>query len=312
MPSARKADTLRAESESRVKKISVLPTLLTLANFFLGLLAISKGIDALALIDEGGDGALFHRKLETACMLIFAGMVCDALDGKVARLTDSMSDFGKQLDSFADALTFGVAPAFLVKILVEGEARLSGSGGPPRLAFVATAFFATMAILRLARFNLETDNEAASHQEFYGLPSPGAAGAAASTVWLYLILRRPDLESVEGTATPLGHVIGWIQGVDLQPMIAWVPFYLLFLLPALGLLMISRVRYVHVASRLTSGARHFFTLVKFVVVGFLFYLAPVPLVFCTFNGFVIYGLSTTLTARSRSAASERVLGSEAR
>ena len=59
---------------------------------------------------------------------------------------------------------------------------------------VLAAFFAIMAILRLARFNLETDNDAASHQEFKGLPSPAAAGTVASTVWLYLILKRPDLE----------------------------------------------------------------------------------------------------------------------
>ncbi len=267
----------------------MLPTLLTLSNFFVGLLAVSWGIDALSLAGAG-DSQEFYRKIEGACMLVFIGMVADALDGKVARLTDSMSDFGAQLDSFADAFTFGVAPAFLVKILVEGEARLSGAGIPPRLAFVAAAFFATMAILRLARFNLETDTDAASHMEFRGLPSPGAAGAIVSSIWLYVILRRPDLEMSAGTKTPLGIVLSWTQGVDLEAMLFWVPTYLMFLLPILGLLMVSRVRYVHVASKLTHGRSQFVTLVKVASGAIFFYLAPVPVLFAAFSGFVLYGL----------------------
>ena len=266
------------------------PTLLTLSNFFVGLLSVSWGIDALSLAGTEDGGPEFYKKLEAACLLIFIGMVADALDGKVARLTDSMSDFGRQLDSFADAFTFGVAPAFLVKILIEGESRMAGSGIPPRLAFVAAAFFAIMAILRLARFNLETDNDAASHMEFRGLPSPAAAGMIVSSIWLYVILRRPALEMSAGTKTPLGFVISWIQGVDLEQLVFWVPTYLLILLPILGLLMVSRVRYVHVTSRLTSGRSHFVTLVKVTGVAILFYLAPVPALFAAFSGFVVYGL----------------------
>ena len=283
----------------------MLPTLLTLTNFFLGLLAISKGIDALALLGGAeADAAGFYKKLEGACILIFFGMLCDALDGKVARLTDTMSDFGKQLDSFADALTFGVAPAFLAKILIEGEARLSGSAGPPRLAFVAAAFFAIMAILRLARFNLETDNDAASHQEFKGLPSPAAAGTVASTVWLYLILRRPDLESIEGTVTPLGYLINLVRDLDVDAVLFWVPGYLMALLPVLGLMMGRRIRYVHVASRITKERSHFFTLVRVAAAAILFYLAPVPVLFLVFNGFVLYGLFGTLVSRTKLAGNE--------
>ena len=276
-------------SNGAVKKISMLPTLLTLSNFFLGLLAVSWGIDALSLAGTS-HSAEFYSKLEAACMLVFFGMIADALDGKVARLTDSMSDFGAQLDSFADAFTFGVAPAFLVKILVEGESQLAGSGIPPRLAFVAASFFATMAILRLARFNLETDNDESSHMEFRGLPSPAAAGVIVSSIWLYVILRRPDLEMSAGSKTPLGFVMSWIQGADLDKMIFWVPTYLLLLLPAIGLLMVSRVRYVHVASRLTHGRSQFVTLVKVAGGAILFYLAPVPVLFAAFSGFVLYGL----------------------
>lgn len=268
----------------------MLPTLLTLSNFFVGLLAVSWGIDALALTGVEGGGPEFYKKLEAACMLVFIGMVADGLDGKVARLTDSMSDFGRQLDSFADAFTFGVAPAFLVKILLEGESRLGGLGIPPRIAFVAASFFAIMAILRLARFNLETDNDAASHMEFRGLPSPAAAGTIVSSIWLYVILRRPDLEMSAGTKTPLGFVMSWIQDIDLEPLFSWAPAYLLGLLPLLGMLMVSRIRYVHVTSRLTAGRSQFVTLVRVAAAAILFYLAPVPVLFVSFSGFVIYGL----------------------
>ncbi len=300
-----------AISNRAVKKISMLPTLLTLSNFFVGLLAVSWGIDALSLAGSG-DAPEFYRRIEAACMLIFIGMVADALDGKVARLTDSMSDFGAQLDSFADAFTFGVAPAFLVKILIEGEARLTGSGIPPRLAFVAAAFFAIMAILRLARFNLETDTDADSHMEFRGLPSPAAAGTIVASIWLYVILRRPDLEMSAGTKTPLGFVIGWIQGVDLDKVIFWVPSYLLILLPLLGLLMVSRVRYVHVMSRLTHGSSQFVTLVKVIGAAVLFYLAPVPVLFGAFSGFVLYGLIRGATGQSQAVESKSATGPEVR
>ena len=126
-------------------------------------------------------------------------------------------------------------------------------------------------------------------------------------MWFYLILRRPDLESSEGTTTPLGHVIGWVRDVEIAPLIAWVPTYLMVLLPALGLMMVGRIRYVHVASRITHGRSHFFTLVKVAASAILFYLAPVPALFIVFNGFVLYGLFGTLMSRSRatSGAEER-------
>ena len=87
-----------------VKPVALIPNLLTLANAGCGLLAISKAIDALA-----GPPEHFHTKLEAACWLIFLAMVFDALDGKVARLMRSFSDFGAQLDSFADLETVRTA-----------------------------------------------------------------------------------------------------------------------------------------------------------------------------------------------------------
>lgn len=288
-----------------MKPISMLPNLLTLANAACGLLAISKGIDALALSEQGDE--MFYRKMEVSCGLIFLAMIFDALDGKVARLTRSFSDFGAQLDSFSDAITFGVAPALLAKVLVEHEGPLVGYDGSPRLHFAAAATFTLMAVLRLARFNLETEHEAESHERFSGLPSPAAAGAVASTIWVYLILRAPGLEHSEGTPTPLGRLMGWMREVDWTPYLSWVPLLLVLALPVYGLLMVSRVPYVHFGAFLTRDRSTFYTLVAVVFCAFLLYLAPVPVLFLAANSFVLgglvrYGLSRV---RGRGASVDR-------
>ena len=293
--------TLRARSlpghERAVRKIQLLPNLITLANAFCGLLALSKAIDALAY--SGGDVRIFYWKMQTACMLVFLGMIFDAMDGWVARLTGSQSEFGAQLDSFSDALTFGVVPAMLAKVLIEHQGHLSGLRGDPRVHFLAAASFALLAILRLVRFNLDAA-KAKSHAAFFrGLPSPAAAGAVASTIWLYLLLRRPELEASEGTTTPFGRMMRWMDGVHWSPILDWVPAVLLMMLPVLGLLMVSRVRYVHAVEFMTRERRSFFTLVGLLFGAFLFYLAPVPMLFVLFNGFVLHGLLRLVWFRFR-------------
>ncbi len=285
------------------RRIHVLPNLLTLGNAFCGLLALAKGIDALAL--SGDDPIVFYRKMETACLLVFLGMVFDTLDGLVARLVKSSSEFGAQLDSFSDALTFGVVPAMLAKVLIEHEQDVAHYAGNARLHFMAAAIFALMAILRLVRFNLEPEPESASeieraHKSFRGLPSPAAAGAVASTIWLYLILRRPELEQAEGTPTPLRRVLGWMEGVEWAPILDWVPVLLVAMLPVLGFLMVSNVRYVHALSYLL-GRGQFLTLVGFVFLLVLFFLAPVPFLFFCATGFAASGLVVPLFARARGA-----------
>lgn len=280
-----------------MRRIHLLPNLITLGNAFCGLLALAKAIDALAF--TGTESAIFYEKMETACFLVFLGMVFDSLDGLVARLTRAASDFGAQLDSFADALTFGVVPAMLAKVLVEHEGEATGYLGDSRLHFLAAAAFALMAILRLVRFTLETDHDKQSHATFRGIPSPGAAGAVASTIWLYLVLRRPELETAEGTPTPLRRLLGWMEEMNWDPVLDWVPPLLVCMLPVLGLLMVSRVRYIHPVSLLFSGRSQFFTLVGTVFGLFLFYLAPVPVLFVLFNGFAIVGLVIPLWRRYR-------------
>lgn len=274
----------------RRRPIALLPNTLTLANAGLGLLAISKAIDALAL---GSNQLLFDQNLETACWLILAAGIFDALDGKVARLTNSFSDLGAQLDSLADALTFGVAPAIIAKVLLEQQAVTHS-----RINFALVAVFALMAVLRLARFNAEGDDD---HVEFTGLPTPAAAGALVATILMFLSLGGA-IETSDGSPTPVG------RGLEYIPL-AWrealtdtllIPTITL-MLPGLALLMVSRVRYSHFATRLGQAQdRRLLVPIVFVMLGL--YIAPVLSLFAFGLGYVGWGLWSTAAGRGRAAA----------
>ena len=283
-----------------MRKVHLLPNLLTLANAFCGLLAICKGIDALQLGQS--DPARFYSNMETACLFVFIGMVLDALDGKVARMVGGASNFGAELDSFSDMITFGVAPAILAKILIEHEGPLYGWEFNPRLTLVAACVFSIMAILRLARFNLENDPDPEAHRTFKGLPSPSAAGSVCATILMYLALRHPDLEESDGSLTPLGGLLKLLPDLRMSEELRWFLPALALMLPLLGLLMVSRIRNVHMTSYLT-GRGQFVTLVTLVVAAVLLTTFPVPALFVVFNGYVVFGLLGALFRR-RPAARE--------
>ena len=217
-----------------MKSRGILPGLLTLGNAFCGFLAIAKTADALLYaygpIPNPGGEALAD-KLVAASWLILLAMLFDALDGKVARLMGSTSELGGQLDSLADAISFGVAPALLVKVLVEHEVRTAGLQPHPRLYFIVAGFYALCALMRLARFNAENDPSPEAHERFTGLPSPAAAGVVVSLVLLYFF---------DGTKR-----VPW---VDFEAVHVVLRRAFPFTLPVLGLLMISRVRYTHFLS----------------------------------------------------------------
>jgi CDP-diacylglycerol--serine O-phosphatidyltransferase len=270
------------------RRIQLLPNLITLGNAFCGVLALSKAIDALTLSVDSPH--VFYEKMESACFFVFLGMVLDALDGLVARLTGGGSEFGVQLDSFSDALTFGVVPAMLAKVLIEHEME----DGSPRLHFLAAVSFALMAILRLVRYNIEPERPPPPGGEdeiktFQGLPSPAAAGAVTSTLWLYLIVRRPELELEEGTPTWL-HSTRFFDWIDWTPFLDWVPVVMVGMLPALGFLMVSNLRYFHGISLVTNLGGQFLGLVVIVFSLILFALAPVPILFFSAMAFALSGL----------------------
>jgi CDP-diacylglycerol--serine O-phosphatidyltransferase len=251
----------RPRRRPRILAIQVLPTLVTLGNVLAGLLAISYVVDAWG---QPADSAARSALWTKAAWVIFIGMFCDALDGKVARLTGSASAFGAELDSLADVVTFGVAPALLAKTVVLDHLTWVN----PRLAQALAAVYVLGAALRLARYNVESQRIVApGHvtRVFRGLPSPGAAGVLASLV---LLRNEYDFPAVEHA--------------------------LLVGLPALGILMVSRFGFAHLMNRTLAGARSPIAVVLLLVVVALIVEFPEASLASLFVGYALSGPITFL------------------
>src|SRR5260370_29476286 len=145
------------------KLMFVLPTLFTVSGIFCGVYSIP-----LSAGEPTGDN--FYR----AAVAIFFGSFFDAFDGRVARLTRTQSDFGVELDSLADVISFGVAPAILVY-----KWALAGMG---MLGIVISATYAACGALRLARVNVLAHSDSGTQRYFVGLPIPLAAGMLVALV----------------------------------------------------------------------------------------------------------------------------------
>ena len=174
-----------------IRTISVFPTLLTLGNLICGFFAIvvaARIEKPEALVSD--NILLDTQNLMLSGCLIFVAMIFDGLDGYVARLTRVSSDFGAQLDSLCDVVSFGVAPGFLlVKMCPQF------TYGHPRAVWVIAAAYAACAALRLARFNVETSDDD-DHLYFSGLPSPAAAAVIAGFAIMFFSL-RPDTDTLK-------------------------------------------------------------------------------------------------------------------
>ena len=149
----------------RRRAIYLLPNLLTTGTLFAGFYGIVASIDG---------------NYQPACIAIFIAALLDGMDGRLARLTHTESEFGKQYDSLADMVAFGMAPAIIV--YQWGLKSLGGFGWAwGKLGWLAAFLYAVAAALRLARFNVAA--KTADRRFFEGLPSPSAAGLVASMVW---------------------------------------------------------------------------------------------------------------------------------
>lgn len=153
--------------ERRRKGIYLLPNLFTTGTLF-------AGFYAMMAANQG--------KFEIAAIAVFLGMLADALDGRVARLTNTQSDFGGEYDSLADMVTFGVVPAFVMYTFSLHDLEAFGRFGK-QLAWGAAFFYMAMTALRLARFNLHNTEET-DNSFFQGLPSPSAAAITMGFVWV--------------------------------------------------------------------------------------------------------------------------------
>lgn len=156
--------------ERRRVGIYLLPNLFTTAALFSGFYAII---------------AAMRGEYSLASMAIFLGAIADGLDGRVARLTNTASDFGKEYDSLSDMVTFGVAAALVMYIWSLNElAHYFEFGG--KLGWAGAFIFCACAALRLARFNVAAASDSPEDKRYFtGLPSPAAAGLLAAFVWTF-------------------------------------------------------------------------------------------------------------------------------
>ncbi|MFP7722499.1 CDP-diacylglycerol--serine O-phosphatidyltransferase [Lysobacter sp. A3-1-A15] len=191
----------------RGRSIYLLPNLFTTGGLFAGFYAII---------------AATQGRFDDACIAVFVAAVLDGLDGRVARLTNTQSEFGVQYDSLADLISFGLAPAL---VMYHWALASTAADGPTagKVGWVAAFLYAACAALRLARFNSQVTQ--VDKRWFIGLASPAAAGLVASFVWLC-------------------HELGY-TGEELR-------YVALAVTVAAALLMVSRVRY----SSFKGGARH--------------------------------------------------------
>ena len=246
---------------------------------FFGFLAIAKVADALRTTGPGAEFSTVVGYFETAAVLVFVAMVFDALDGRVARMTGQSTPFGAQLDSMADMVTFGTAPAFLGKILVDWHAQTDGNRLlplHPKLFYAASAVYVLCAALRLARYNVETSPDETDHREFKGLPSPAAASVICALVALFCT--RND------AGAPISH---WLMGPSHFDLVVVVMPGMLVLM---GLLMVSRVPYPHALHTLLKGRHSLPFLVGVVAVIIVAAIEwQLALAVCTL-GYVAWGL----------------------
>jgi CDP-diacylglycerol--serine O-phosphatidyltransferase len=242
--------------EHRRRGIFLLPSLLTTGNLICGFLA-------LVLTAQ-------ERYVEAA-VAVFVAMVMDILDGKVARLTNTTTQFGVEFDSLADMVSFCVAPAFMVYAMF--LARLG------RAAWLAAFLFVICGALRLARFNVYSG--VTDRRFFVGLPTPAAAGIVAATV---LLLAGDEIER-------------W------QAVLVAVGTYLV------ALLMVSTFRYLSFKQVDFARRRPVGVLLLVVLAVLIVATHPQWFLFLLFTAYVVSGPARPLWARRREAAGVAERGS---
>jgi len=249
----------------RIHRVSILASLCTLGNALCGFGAITLTTKALLASDTQFE--IFSRDVIWAGYLVILAMIFDALDGRVARFARATSDFGGQLDSLADAVSFGVAPAFLMNRVVVEALNNPPAAGPEKLLWIAWAFAAVYlgcVLIRLARFNVENIHDEEAHISFKGLPSPAAAGALVSLI--IVVTECCNLASPSLSTS----IILWSL-----PLVAL----------ALGLLMVSNVRYTHLLNQFIRGRRpvgHLVLILLAIALAFLLGQVLMPVGFCAY------------------------------
>lgn len=238
---------------NRIRKgVYLLPNALTTGALFAGFFSIINGINGNYAVG--------------AIAVLVAG-VLDGLDGRVARLTNTQSEFGVQFDSLSDLISFGLAPALLVFNWSLASLRELGPTAG-KLGWLAAFLFVACAALRLARFNTQVGVE--DKRYFQGLASPAAAGLLVATVWFF---------TDRGVS---GEAVRWVMWLETV---------------VLGLLMFSRVRYPS-GKGWPSGDRIPLYVLLLVVLIFVLLAVDPPAVLMTM-GLIYVGTGLVLTALGR-------------
>jgi CDP-diacylglycerol--serine O-phosphatidyltransferase len=230
-----------------IRSVYSLPSLATLGNAVCGFGAIWISIlEPTTPSNDAWTRFLLQNHFLAAAYLIFIAMLFDAIDGRLARFARHTTDFGGQLDSLADVVSFGLAPAVLAMKVFHDFMLESNPNLPPvitRLIWAIGALYMCCAMIRLARFNVSNEHGEQHHFSFLGLPSPGAAAVVAS----FVLVQQDLIEGPDRT-----------QFVHHSPMYN-LSFVMVCLLPPLvmcaGLLMVSTIRYPHLVNRYLRGRR---------------------------------------------------------
>ena len=238
----------------RRRGIYLLPNLLTTGGLLAGYYAIVAAI--------GG-------RYVAAAVAVFIAGVLDGIDGRVARMTNTQTEFGVQYDSLADLVSFGVAPSLVM--FTWSLSTLKGMGPAyGKIGWAVAFLYAACAALRLARFNTQVGNQ--DKRYFQGLASPAAAGLMMSYVW---IANEHGFE---------GHEVAWVSlGVTLVA----------------ALLMVSRVRYPSFKSNEKSDRVPFFAVPLALVLLVAIAIEPAPMLFAISVLYVASGLAMTLWGMRR-------------
>ncbi|MHC4387565.1 MAG: CDP-alcohol phosphatidyltransferase family protein [Planctomycetota bacterium] len=284
---AAKDNLLRHVRKQRLKYITVLPSLITILNGVCGFAAL-----VLAAKGPTARVAQFYCIALAGYMIVLA-MIADMLDGRLARMSHSTSSFGGQLDSLCDIVSFGVAPAFLMLKILEHKVASFANLSPAlasllnRFIWLTAATYISCAAIRLARFNVENEEDESAHTSFVGLPTPASAGVIVSLV----IFHKETLPQI------------WAQDTRAYLIGENVIMYTLpFLALGLAVLMVSRIRYPHVLNQYVHGKKpfgHFIWILLLLAVIAWSRQTALVLIFCGFaaTGFVRWCQSKVLASR---------------
>jgi CDP-diacylglycerol---serine O-phosphatidyltransferase len=253
-----------------------LPTLFTSGNIFLGFVAIVQAFEGALQVTTGKYASNPHFSL--AAKALGWAVFFDGLDGRIARMTNTTSEFGRELDSLADVITFGIAPAVLAFVwgvlFVVGSGDLQGNLS--RAGYLVTFFYLLCGAVRLARFNIQTTAPPKipgrpDRKYFVGMPIPAAAGFIAAVVFMEDAPLRSFTLSVV-----------WLVAVGL-----------------IGLLMVSTWRYP--SFKQISVSKPHTPLIVLIVggVAFLIWEWPQPVLLAAASAYVVSGIAIRLAGLTR-------------